>query len=723
MVSKLESVLQSEQKMVNGQKLRILLMSELELATKVSDPEVLNNVGNLIKNDEKKIDAIIINGGLAYVPDRYSRWRGERLDLMEDRLLERYGKEVYDEVNKRRNESDSVDDIVEAARLAKVQMRNIYLQAKKKNIPIYYVYGDTDYKNVKMIIEVLEKLNKTNLKYENQKRKQNNVPDDEVEKILSVIPDGYAFKASKWKSADKQGIKDKAIEIYNHTIETIFKDKPGSASTNVKIYKRFENYVGNDNNDKTEDITINGFKLKVFHAINGLTVGFNEGMPSDRNLNLIIDYVNTDQRLGDIYITGRGSTTEFTAIDKQGRKDPVWIMNQGPLLDMDKQLRLRSSFNKTSVSKRMNKQEDSSVSFFSINEDGSAEIEHVDYTALKKGTDIAKLEKNISKGSMYEIFGISDWHVGSPDAMYEHMEVIPKIIKRSETPFQQKKLTSNGDMIDGGNDKLQRTKMSLTRYDAPEKLIEKLEDILKADSQYQSNAKNNLKEEFYRIIGDLLYKGSDSDIFRQESRLDTYLKPIAPLVSGVYSVGGNHAEKATGNGSEGYLVSSKFQSWNTPNVVNVDPMLMRNEIPYLDNYGLYLVHSAGYRGGFDARSALLKELSSMGYDLVDIAIAGDCHEAGIKFAANRRDDEWGTRAAITLPALQRHTQFELHILHKPAFTKGISSLYVPVDPEIGTSYMKYKMIPAQSMQSEIDSSGGSRYYKAIDGIIKKLGHD
>lgn len=68
MVSKLESVLQSEQKMVNGQKLRILLMSELELATKVSDPEVLNNVGNLIKNDEKKIDAIIINGGLAFVP-------------------------------------------------------------------------------------------------------------------------------------------------------------------------------------------------------------------------------------------------------------------------------------------------------------------------------------------------------------------------------------------------------------------------------------------------------------------------------------------------------------------------------------------------------------------------------------------------------------------------------------------------------------------------------
>ena len=150
--------------------LRLLTMSELELATKVSNPEILNNLGEIIKNYEGKMDGIIINGGLAFIPDKYSRLRGERLDLVEDRLKEKYGEEIYKEVKNGKDDSDSVDDLTEAAKLAKIQMKSIVYEAVKKNIPIYYVYGVTDYKNVKMIIEALERLSRRNKKDEEKSK-------------------------------------------------------------------------------------------------------------------------------------------------------------------------------------------------------------------------------------------------------------------------------------------------------------------------------------------------------------------------------------------------------------------------------------------------------------------------------------------------------------------------------------------------------------------------
>ncbi|MEM0142936.1 MAG: hypothetical protein QXL94_03145, partial [Candidatus Parvarchaeum sp.] len=47
-------------------KLRLLVMSELELATKLSNKDLLDNLGGIIKNYEGNIDGIVINGGLAY---------------------------------------------------------------------------------------------------------------------------------------------------------------------------------------------------------------------------------------------------------------------------------------------------------------------------------------------------------------------------------------------------------------------------------------------------------------------------------------------------------------------------------------------------------------------------------------------------------------------------------------------------------------------------------
>ncbi|MCL4372688.1 hypothetical protein M1384_01335, partial [Candidatus Parvarchaeota archaeon] len=455
-----------KQNNTSDSRLRLLVMSELELATKLSNKDVLNNLGQMIKNYEGKIDGILINGGLAYIPDKYSRLRGERLDLVEDRLKEKYGEEIYNEVKRGKNDSDSVDDLTEAARLAKIQMKSIAYEAKKRNIPLYYIYGVTDYKNVKMIIEALERLSRRNnkeeekIKINKKNKKQDKLEDkmpDEIERIMSIIPENYKFKASQWKTSDKKGIKDKANDIYLHLLNMMLNG--GKNGDNIKVYKRFENFLGEkEDNDPDGEILINGLKVKVFHAINALTAGLNEGKPSDRNINMIVDYANLDAqygRLADIYITGRGSATEFTALDYQSRKDPVLILNQGPLMDIDKQFRLRASLNKTDVSKRLSQFEDSGISFLSVYNDKSIEIDHIDISGIKKGINPYKIDKEKTEGSLYEIVQISDWHVGNAASDYEAMEKVPEIINKRQIPKDKRILFVGGDMVDGGNDKAQ----------------------------------------------------------------------------------------------------------------------------------------------------------------------------------------------------------------------------------------------------------------------------
>jgi hypothetical protein len=706
----------------NKAKLRLVLLSELELATKLSDGEVLSNVGELIRDYEGKIDGIVINGGLAYIPDRYSRLRGERLDLVEDRLRERYGRRVYKEVKRGANNSDSVEDLVEAARLARAQMRNIALEAKKKGIPIMYIYGTTDYRNVKMIMEALERLGRRNQRA-HKKQSRSKLEDldedldedepeeiedwlpDEAESLLSVIPEDYKFKASDWKSVDKNGIKDKANDIYRHLLHVIFGD------ADLTVYKRFENFAGDNRPDA--EIRINGLRVKVFHAINGLTSGLNEGKPTDRNLKLVVDYASLDAkhgRLGDIYITGRGSATEFVAVNFQGRENPVLIMNQGPLLDIDRQFRLRESFNRTDIAKRLFQFEDSAMSILTLRENGVVEIDHIDLTGIRKKIWPGTLEEELSSGSMYELTTLTDWHVGSAYADEVAMEAVPGLIEKSVVPREYRNLFDGGDMVDGGNDKAQRTKMSQPRVPPPEDLLNSLESVLQ---KRKSRTRRKILES---LLHDVVYGHSETDIGRQLDRLFSYIAPLGELFSTVYATNGNHFEKATGNGSEARAKAFVYRNGGAQ-VVFPDELQENGQNPTMGPYVLTLVHSPGYRGGLDARTTLMNTLKTTGQNLVDVVAAADCHEAGIAFSFTKRDDEWRTLIAMTAPSLQRATEFERYVLHKLDYTKGMSRLYLPTDPSIGTSLVKYQLIPAQTMHAEVEGLSGSRFHRVVTRIM------
>ncbi len=710
--------------------LRLMLLSDMELGTKLNDFLVDYKIGEIIKNYNKRIDEVIINGGLAYIPDRYSRWRGERLDLLEDQLKEKYGEDIYKEVKKGGSKTDTVDDLKEAARLSHFQVSNIIKQADNKGIGISYFNGNTDYRNIKMIMEALEKLGRKNSRKKGEDSEEKKNGGDELGRLLSFIPEGYTFKASDWKTTDKQGIKDKAIKIYTHIISTIFGD--GNVKKKVKFYKRFENFLGtsNDKENNPEEFTINGLKVKVFDSISGLTTGLSEGMPSKMHEKNTEKYATEDAKMGrlaDVYITFGSMTTEFGAVNFGGRERPVYFFNQSPLLDVDKQFRLKAAFNKTRDSKALLGDVDASLSIVTIYKDGTFEVDRLTIDGIRNGVNMSEIESKLKEGSMHEVVGTSDWHVGSQFAMYEEINYLSKLIDRvTYVPkgLGKKHAVYTGDEVDGGNDKLSRTRMQVSYLKPPEELLPELEndlnsgleEALKSDSIEAIEAKvKYIKDKWSATLSDILYGNPTIDITAQFNRLSYYIKPLSQKFDDNYLVGGNHTEKATGNGSEGHVIAPIIRGGDSK-VINVDEYLLRNEFPKIGNYKAYIIHSAGYRGGLDPATTLFDDVVKMGAD-VDLAIAGDCHEPRIKFGIRRRENEWRSLIAMTTPALQKYTTFESNIVHKLNYTKGVSILYLPADESLGSSYTKYKFIPAQTIDTYMNADGGTRVSNLVDKFV------
>ena len=721
---------EKQEKREEDVQLRLMLLSDMELGTKLNDFLVDYKIGEIIKNYNKRIDEVIINGGLAYIPDRYSRWRGERLDLLEDQLKEKYGEDIYKEVKKGGSKTDTVDDLKEAARLSHFQVSNIIKQADNKGIGISYFNGNTDYRNIKMIMEALEKLGRKNSRKKGEDSEEKKNGGDELGRLLSFIPEGYTFKASDWKTTDKQGIKDKAIKIYTHIISTIFGD--GNVKKKVKFYKRFENFLGtsNDKENNPEEFTINGLKVKVFDSISGLTTGLSEGMPSKMHEKNTEKYATEDAKMGrlaDVYITFGSMTTEFGAVNFGGRERPVYFFNQSPLLDVDKQFRLKAAFNKTRDSKALLGDVDASLSIVTIYKDGTFEVDRLTIDGIRNGVNMSEIESKLKEGSMHEVVGTSDWHVGSQFAMYEEINYLSKLIDRvTYVPkgLGKKHAVYTGDEVDGGNDKLSRTRMQVSYLKPPEELLPELEndlnsgleEALKSDSIEAIEAKvKYIKDKWSATLSDILYGNPTIDITSQFNRLSYYIKPLSQKFDDNYLVGGNHAEKATGNGSEGHVIAPIIRGGDSK-VINVDEYLLRNEFPKIGNYKAYIIHSAGYRGGLDPATTLFDDVVKMGAD-VDLAIAGDCHEPRIKFGIRRRENEWRSLIAMTTPALQKYTTFESNIVHKLNYTKGISILYLPADESLGSSYTKYKFIPAQTIDTYMNADGGTRVSNLVDKFV------
>ena len=719
----LESLLSKKEKasVTDNGKLRLVLMAELELASKLSNQNVLYNVGEVIKKYDKRLDGIVINGGLSQIPNKYSKLRGERFDLLEDNIRKVYGDKVYRQVKGKDGESDSIDSLDEAAKLARVQMSNITAQAKDKGIPIYYVFAENDYKNVESLIASLEKISNYFKKHDVEEKEESGElevtgvdPD-----LITYIQSAYKMNASQWKNKDKEGIKDIALRMYKGWIASIFvgddsknapvniietdseKEKKPRKAQSFMPLKRFEN-----------NIEINGKKIRLMHAINGLYTGNSEGKPTERGDILAVNNANLDAvhgRLADIYIRAHESATHFTVVDfksdgtaSSAGDKTVYLMNVGPLQNISAQIKRHESWNKTIESKRVDQPEDSGVTIFSLESDGRVELQHIGYRALSDGVDVTKLEKGAKK-NLAEIVAISDTHFGAPSTVsaYEVMEGIPLELEKSRIPKKNRYLLLLGDIPHGGADKATYTDILWPQRG---NYVEALEQLEKAKSP----------EEKTSVLRELVYGVSMPDLGEQVSVAnDLLLSKIAKMFGTAYTVDGNHVQKAAGNAGEGGVLEPLLKAGGTDKVIRPDKLIRAGKDVRLGPYGVFMLHSAGYRGGMDPATALDIKTRRTGSNVVHLSFAGDCHEAHVMFSSRYVNGKWDTGMSSTSAALQDVTTFEKNILSKNKYTRGISRMYVPLDQSVGTSYIRYDFIPASALMNTLKGAGGSRLEKIV----------
>ncbi len=691
------------------EKLGLVLLSELQLATRLSDPQVLYEVGERIKEHPGRIDAVVINGGLGYVPNKFSKRRTERLDLLEDRLKERYGREVYKEVKQGASDTDSIDSLEEAARLARVQMHNIYKQASAKGAKIYYVFSESDYKNVEVLISAIEKIRK---QIGRQMDKDNARYDDldfgglkGVEpELLDFIKQSYKAKASEWKNKDKEGIKDVALQIYRKWVNSIFSENGKDADSDaLVVLKRLEN-----------DVEINGLNVRISHSIDGLTFGNSEGKPTESGTLRAIDRANQDAmqgRLADIYLRAHESKTHVTAVDYRayGHEKPVYLINSGPLQDLDTLIRLRASWNKTTETKRLEQGVDSAMTIFTLYKDAAYDSRHISLGALQAKTKVSKLEENLDK-NMYEFTEASDFHVGAanPDGRtnIEMIEAMLLEIKRSKVPRQRRHIAFEGDMLHAAGDKYQRTDIAWSAGGNYDDLLKEME---KAKTPEE-------KEEFFR---NSIYGRAILDMGAQAEQLAGYYVEFAKAYGHAHFIPGNHVQTAASNASEGGFMAGTFKAVGTllqppeeTEIVHPDKLALKGKNPHLGPYTLSEKHSPGYRTAMDAGTAIAKQAVKVG-DNIDMAVAGDCHEEHEVYQAKKVGEKWMVLRAHTSASAQLRTSFEKTILAKPYYTKGFSTTYLPVDPEIGTSYIIHSFVPEYALQKLLKENGGSKLEKIV----------
>ncbi len=695
--------------------LNLLLLSEMELATKLTDPEVLDNIAILMEKSPK-IDAIIINGAVPYVPNKYSKRRGEYMDLLEGNVRDRYGMDAYTLVKGNDGTSNGseggIDTLVEAFSLAKYSIRNITKKAEEKNIPIYYVYSDKDYENVNSIINALTKLTEE-LKRQDGEKDYDSYKEKLMEKIAKmtnidssivnfVTNNESGFAPSEWKNKSKKGIKNRANSIYNGLLRNMLSSN-GTGKITIL-------------NGLFNNIAINGVKINVMHAVNGRFMGNTFVTPVLNGQKRIINKIDEDKQredVADIYLRSHEAMLDFTALEHNDK--PIWILATPPLQNY-KALNKRSNrWNKTVDIKRFDQHFDSGLVMFSIEENGKAFIRHVNYEMIRNNVDVFEKEKEA-----YKIILIGDAHIGAPSlkgggnkkTAYELLEGILHDIKYDNIKKEDKYIFFLGDMIHGGEDKSNKSDILENKAYGPSKRIEELIN-LNENVDYDKIIKN-IRENIYGV--------SVYNIGEQIKESFKWINDVGSLASRVAVLDGNHVQKAANNMSEAGILGG-FLEVNGVKVDYPDKLVLRDEKHYIFGYESNSLHSTGYRST-DGGRANVDYIVKTGSSAM-LQFAGDEHMLHLNIADKEINGKQGSLVAIKPPSIQERTTFEEKILKKGKSIQGYVALYIPKDRSIGTGYIKVEVIPENAIGLVLDKVGGSKIEKIaklefIERILPKI---
>ncbi len=713
MVGELEKLLEEKVKTKlpadNGREIKanVIFLSELELATKLADYEVLKNIAKLVRESPYKIDRIVINGGMPYVANRYSKQKGEYIDLLEDRINERYGTEIYENVRgKYKGKDGGVDTLYEAFALAHYSLMDILKIAYEKRIPIEYVISDKDYNNVQMIITALEKVQKAS-KRRSKKGKKAAKSLKEIfsdnkdidQSIISFIEDNDSFGVSKWKNKDKTGIKDVAVRLYNNKLVEMLTYSEGNKKNKVII-----------SNNLVNRFEINGVKFNVMHAVNGRYNGNSFVTPLINGQKRMIDQIHKDYtingKVDDVYVRTHESMLDFTAIEVEDSK-PIWLLATPPLQDLNALTKRSESWGKSVDSKRLDQPFDTGVVLFSISNDGRAYVRHISHSLIKSGGGPFAIEKNMKK-----IILVGDTHVGAPSVneqktAYELLEATSLDIAHDKLDSKDRYTLFLGDLAQGGIDKAARSDIIDNKRLGYSRSLESL--VSASDHPDYDKILNELRESVYSV--------SIQNLGAQLKETYKVINNIAKLSSRIAFVNGNHVAKAALHANEADMIGGAFEHIGGNKVDYPDELRFRGEKYEIFGYKANALHTTGYHGGRDGGRANIDLIENTGTDAY-LQFAGDEHMLHLNIVV-KKDDKGDEKTLVAAKpfAYQDYTSFERDIIKKGPSPRGYAALYVPEDPEtIGTKYVIFEAVPETALDYTLKVNGGS----TIEKIATKL---
>ena len=704
MVGGLEKILSEQTKTKlpadNGRDIKttVLFASELELSTKLFDYGAAKNLANIIRNSPYKIDRIVINGGMPYVANRYSKQKGEYIDLLEDRIYERYGKEIYEAVKgKYKGRDGGVDSMDDAFNLGHYALLDVLKAAYEKNIPIDYVISDKDYNNVlQTIITTLEKVQKAAKSYRKNSKKaaaslteifsKNKGVD---QSIISLIEDNDEFGVSKWKNKDKTGIKDVAVRIYNTKLMDMLTYSEENRKNKVII-----------SNNLVNRFEINGVKFNVMHAVNGRYNGNSFVTPLINGQKRTLEQVRKDYAINhktdDVYVRTHESMLDFTATEVEDSK-PIWLLATPPFQDLNALTKRSESWGKSVDSKRLDQPFDTGIVMFSVSNDGRAYIRHMTHSLIKSGVDPFKIEDKMKK-----IVLVGDTHIGAPSSdkvrtAYELLEATPLDLAKSKIGEDSYALFL-GDLSQGGIDKATRSDIIDNKKLGYTKSLERLISD-SAVPDYQKTL-SDLRENLYSV--------SIQNLGAQLK--DTYkiIGDIAKLSSRMAFVNGNHVAKAALHANEADIIGGAFEHIGGQKVDYPDELRFRGDKYEIFGYKANALHTTGYRGGRDGGRANMDLIYSTGTDAY-LQFSGDEHMLHLNIAL-KKDENGDEKALIAAKpfAYQDYTSFERDIIKKGPSPRGYAALYVPEDSKgVGTKYVIFEAVPETALDYTLKVNGGS----------------
>ena len=680
----------------NSDMTKLLFMSDVDIGTKLFDPNSFDGLGRVI--EEEQPDTIIVSQIFPFIPIHQGERLKEFFRVIDNDILKKYGREVWQRVKKERESNKSNQSLVMDSintsgirNLNEIAIISSFLFNEKiynyvpEKTRIIYLWSEADWKNVgslrqqiiaeeyaMYILKLRNKRKETKdelRKLQAQAKNLKNPPKETTEKIKELNKTLYQIDEELWRSrwADftktwredpqmEQKATDKSRKIYENMIKTSF----GELS------------------DKLEIVPYN--VLKLFSKDSEILVSYNLNMPYSNTP--LTSSIQRDRLLlrilesrGDI----NGEKLKMVidgSIHKGGFRvladnltengcNPVYIIKPPTFNEWSFELAIEKVYKAKPLKAGVYEPYASGIIIPSI-DDRKADIRYVSGKRLSN-------YKN-RRGRKQKAIFAGDFHLGSLNndvnqmTNYELLNRVTNYILKDEPNV----LVLTGDLIEGEHLPQITFRMeNMTMYEREKEL----ERIFRED---KSN-KRKLDD-----IKSLIQQSGIINVSLQKKELkERFIDKIIPLVrrnkTEIIIITGQHYNKSTGyKEDEATEVAMMFpeELSNYVYAVSGDDIGV-GTVKTNNRTEFYLIHGPRITNAFhlDPGYALLKQAIKSGTK-AKIIVAGDRHLGAVAIGDGK--------ISIVSPSLEEVTPF-MKKLGDTQQPRGIMEVFYKID-RYGTPY-------------------------------------